>query len=513
MAGLSIPITGVGADYKVPGAYAEILFNQGPASASAPGREVCFVMPKSSAGTWTVNTLYPVRNAGQAETGAGPGSPLHRAIRKFMKHNPDARVAAVPYAASSGGSPVSATATVAFSGSLTAGGTVDIIVAGEHCAASFKSTNTMTEIGDFVAASINAKTHLPVTAANLTGTVTLTAKIAGASQGTATIFAINVHSEVEPLGTGLVVTLSGQLGSGAAGADGTTTEAANFATALAVLDATRKYYIVTSLTDATSLGSLKTHIVNKSLPRSGLRSVGIAANRQVLASAQTIAIGRNYERLAIAWMKNSEHDPAELAAAFAAIYQQQEAIHTATNFDFWPLNDIILPYYAATDRPTSDDLNDAINDGLSPVQSNETSVWMVMACTTRSKDATGTLDDPRSLERHRVSVADEFTDQEIVYFGLNYRNKRLAPDELLANGKPNPNQREVANVVHPEAFKPHIRQALREYKDAGKLQQIDKSNDSLRVIKTGSRLEVGLDLNAIDMLHIVSYRFAEVSEG
>jgi len=511
--GLQIPITGIGQDFKVPGAFAEIRFNQGPASAFAPGREVCFVMPKTAAGSWTVNTLYPVRNAGVAETGAGPGSPCHRAIRKFMKTNPDARVSAVVYNASSGGSPVAATATVAFSGSLTAGGTADLIVAGEHCPFSFKSTDTMTAIGDAAAAAINAKTHLPVTAANVTGTVTLTAKIAGASQGTASIFAINVHAEVEPLGTGLVMTLSGQLGSGAAGADGTTTEAANFTTALAVLDATRKYYVVTSLTDATSLGALKTHIVNKSLPRSGLRSVGIAANRQALSAAQTIAIGRNYERLAIAWMKNSEHDPAELAAAHAAIYQQQEAIHTATNFDFWPLNDIVLPHYAASDRPTADDLNDAINDGLSPVQSNDTSVWMVMACTTRSKDATGLLDDPRSLERHRVSVADEFTDEELVRFGLNYRNKRLAPDELLANGKPNPNQKEVANVVHPEAFKPHIRQALRDYRDAGKLQQIDKSNDSLRVVKTGSRLEVGLDLNAIDLLHQASYLFSEVSEG
>jgi phage tail sheath gpL-like len=510
---LSIPIVGVGADFKVPGSYAEIRFNQGSASASAPGREVCFVMPMTSAGAWIANTLYRVTNEGVASAGAGPGSPLHRGLRKFLRHNPDAKVSAVPYAASSGGAPASATTTVVFSGTLTAGGTVDAIIAGEHCPFGFKSTDTMTQIGDFMVAAVNAKTHLPVTAANVTGTVTLTAKIAGASQGTASIFAINVHAEVEPLGTGLVATVLGQLGAGTAGADGTTTEAANFATALAVLDSTRKYYVVTSLTDATSLGNLKTHIVNKSLPRSGLRSVGIAANRQALSAAQTIAIGRNYERLAIAWMKNSEHDPAELAAAHAAIYQQQEAIHTATNFDFWPLNDIILPHYASADRPTADDLSDAINDGLSPVQSNETSIWMVMACTTRSKDATGALDDPRSLERHRVSVADEFTDEELAEFSLNYRNKRLADDELLANGKFNPNQREVPNVVRPSAFKPHIVRRLRDFQSLGKLQKVDASVASLRVVKTGARLEVGLDLNAIDLLHQASYLFSEVSEG
>ncbi len=511
--GLLIPITGVGADYKVPGGYAEIVFNQGAASAFAPGREVVFVMPKSSAGAWTVNTLYRVPNEAVAAAGAGNGSPLHRGLRKFLKHNPDAKCWAVPYAASSGGSPATATTTIIFSGSLTAGGTVTAIVAGEACPFSFKSTNTMTEIGGFCADAINAKTWLPVTASNASGTVTLTAKIAGASQGTASIFAINVHAEIEPLGTGLTATVLGQLGAGTAGADGSTTEATNFTSALAALDAVRKYYIVTSLTDSTSLGLLKTHITDKSLPRVGHRSVGIAANRQALSAAQTIAIAKNYERLAIFWQKNSEHDPAELAGAMAAIIQQQEAIHTATNFDFWPLNDIILPHYSNGDIPTSDDLNDAINDGLSPIMSNSTSAWIVMATTTRSKDSTGALDDPRSLERHRVSVADEFTDEELVEFGLNYRNKRLADDEVLANGKPNPNQKEVPNVVRPSAFKPHIVRRLGEFRDLGKLQNVEASINSLQVKKTGARLEVGLDLNAIDLLHQATYRFAEVSAG
>jgi phage tail sheath gpL-like len=507
-----IPITGVGLDYRVPGAYAEILFNQGPASAFAPGREVVIVMPKSSAGSWTVNTLYPVRSEAVASAGAGPGSPAHRALRKFLRHNPDAKLWAVVYAASSGGSPATATATVALSGTLTSGGTLTVLIAGEQIPVGFSASQTLDTIGTNLAAAINGKTHLPVTAANSTGTVTLTAKIAGASQGTATIFAIHVHSEIEPLGTGLVATVC-QLGSVTAGADGTTTEPANFQTALATLDSIRKYYVVTSLTDATSLGHLKTHIVNKSLPSKGLRSVGIAANRQALSAAQTIAIGRNYERLAIVWMKNSEHDPAELAASMAAIIQQQEGVHTAANFDDFPLNDIILPYYSASDIPTADDLNDAINDGLMPITSNSTSARVVMATTTRSKDSTGALDDPRSLERHRISVADEFTDEELAEFGLNYRGKRLADDERLANGKINPNQKEIENVVRPEAFKGHIKRRLNEFRDAGKLQRVDESKASLRVVKTGSRLECGLDLHSIDLLHQATYRFSEVSEG
>ena len=102
-----IPITGVDANYRVPAVLAEIVFNQGPATASAPTRNVCFVMPKLSSGTWTAATPYQVKNEADVITGAGAGSPLHRAIRKFLLANKDATVWAVPVAATTGGSPAS----------------------------------------------------------------------------------------------------------------------------------------------------------------------------------------------------------------------------------------------------------------------------------------------------------------------------------------------------------------------------------------------------------------------
>jgi len=509
-----IPITGVPLDYRVPGNYAEILYAQGEASAFAPGREIVVCMPMTSAGAWTANTLYQVRTESVARAGGGAGSPIHRALRIGLRRNPSARWYALPYAASSGGAPATATATATFSGTITAGGTLTLIVAGEQIPVGFGSSATFDSVAAAAVAAVNAKTHLPVTASYSTPTFTLTAKIAGASQGTATIFAINVHAEIEPLSTGLVVALSGQLGSGTAGADGTTTEAANFLAALATIDAVRKYYIATSLTDATSLGHLKTHIVNKSLPRSGLRSVGIAANRQALGAVQTIATGLNYERLAIHWMKNSEHDPAEIAGALAAVIQAGEELHSATNFDYTALNGTLLPHYSDADIPTGDDLSDAINDGISPITSQNGGAKLVMATTTRSKDSTGALDDPRVLERHRVSVTDEWTDTELIWLGLNMAGKRLDNDPLTPDGKIDFNKLgRRKGVITPEGFKPHIRRSLDDFFAAEKLKSIQKSKDSLRVVKTGSRLEVGIDLEAIDLLHQTTIRIAETSEG
>ena len=510
---LVLPILGVGEDFVVPGSYAEILFAQGPASAAAATREVCFIMPKTSAGTWTVNTLYPVPNEQTANVGAGVGSPLHRACRIFLTNNKDAKLWAVPYAATSGGSPATATATVTITGTITATGTLSVWIAGVLCQASFPSTGTPTTIGDAIVASINGKEYLPCTAANATGTVTLTAKIAGASQGTATLGVIRIHASVTT-GTGASVATSGAfLGTGTAGADGTTTEAANLTTALATIDNVRKYYLGVSVLDATSLGAFKTHISNKSEPKRGLRSTGIAAYTGTLANGVTLATGRNYERLQIVWQPNSEHDPAELVGAWAAIRQKKEQVFSAANLNNTPLNDIIQPAFATSDYPSADDLNDAILGGLAPIQSTTNGTNLVSSTTTRSKNSTGSVNDGRARKTFRVSVCDEFVDEELLEYALNYQGKKLRDDEKNPDGTINTNQRVPDNTVTPRSFQAHIRDRMRTFYDAGKIENLTSSLASIRCVKSNGRLEVGFDLDGAEDLDQVTTRVAEVSAG
>lgn len=516
---MSIPITGVPSNFRVPGAYVEIKFGQGPASAFAGTRDVILVMPMTSAGTWTANTVYEVPDEQTARTGAGVGSPLHRAARVFLQANKNAKLYALPYAASSDGSPAAATGTITFANAATGTGTASVVIAGELCQASFVSGDSADDIGEAMAASINAKEHLPVTAANSSGTVTVTARIAGASQGNGTIGVIHMRGEITS-GVATTITLSGAavgLGAGVDGADGTTTEAANFQTALAVLDADRKYYIVSSLWDATSLGHLKTHIASKSEPRPGLRSVGIAAYTGALAGCQTIATGLNHERLQLAWMPSSEWDTCSIAANVAAIRQKQEEVDAAFNFDTYRQADwLVPPTFLQSDWPDSDDLSDAINDGITPIASSSAGSYVVMSCTTRSKNAAGTVDDPRALETHRVSVADQFADEELAEFALNYSGKKLKDDERLADGSINTNQRIPPNTVTPHSYKDHIRRRLDRFGENGLLQNVPASQESLRCLRdpnNGGRLQVGLDINAIDLLHQATIRLAEVSTG
>src|SRR5687768_7202982 len=192
-----IPLTGISFDYRVPGAYAEILFGQGPASAAAGVREVVLVMPKISSGTWTAATLYgPIGNEKEVETGGGAGSPIHRAARMFLRANKDAKLYCLPCAETSGGAPAAATATAVFANSATGSGTATVTICGEECQISIASGDSVTTLGDKLEDVINGKSWLPVTANNSAGTVTLTAKLQGTSQGTATVRIIRTRGTI-----------------------------------------------------------------------------------------------------------------------------------------------------------------------------------------------------------------------------------------------------------------------------------------------------------------------------
>ncbi len=520
MASPEIAITGIVSDFRVPGTYAEILFNQGPATSSAPAREVCFVMPKSASGTYTAATLYQIKSESDASDGAGPGSPLHRAVRAFLKANKSAKLWALPVAATSGGSPAIATNILTIATNSTATGTITVSIDGDDSQATLPSGSDPTQWGDAIVASVNAKTYLPCTAANVSGTVTFSAKIAGTSQGTASLGVHRCRVSITS-GIGTTASFAGAfLGASTAGAEGSTTEAANTATALAVIAARRFYYLVSSAVDATTLTAFKSHIVTKSEPKRGHRSVAIAAYPGTLANATTIATGLNYERIQIAWQRNPENSPEEIAGNVAAARQKFETTDSAANWvsdsemsNVW----YIKPAYSTADWVDADDQNDAINDGLMPIASISGRSYPVMSVDTRSKNSTGAVDDFRSCETHRISVADDFTDQLISSTTLNFGNgKKLRDDERLADGSVNTNQKKVRNVITPSMVKATANDQLIEFYNAGKLQNLEASKASLRTLKSpanGSRVEGGIDLNAIDHAHQFSWRVAEVSSG
>lgn len=512
--GALIPVTGIGFDFRTPGVYPEIVFAQGPSSAAAGVREVVLVMPKLSTGTWTAATLYTIGNEREAELGGGPGSMIHRAAKKFLRSNKDAKLFGLPIAETSGGSPAAATVNLVLVNAATATGTLIVTIAGEEASYTFESGESITTIGDGIRDAINAKSWLPVTAANAAGTVTLTAKLLGTSQGTATVAVIRTRVTITA-GVTTTATIGTHVGATVAGAEGSTTEAATFLTALAVLNANRKYYIVSSGNTATYWGNLQTHIATKSEPKRNLRSVGVVAYMGTLAAARTLAVTRNYERLRVICQPNGDPDCAELAAWAAAVFQKEEQVDSTFCFDNYS-NGEIPPAFNSADWPDGDAISDAVNDGVTVIASNQFRSYIAMSVNSRSKNAAGTLADFRATESHRVSGADEFVDGLVTELAGDFVGKKLRDDDKLADGTINPTQRFKRGVVTPSRVAVTVRKHMDNFSEADKMSDTEACKASVRSVKSpvnSGRVEVGFDLRIIDHAHQITLRVAETSPG
>jgi phage tail sheath gpL-like len=508
---VTFSITGLPSSFRAPFIAAEIILGQGASNAPSGARSACYVGPRLASGATAVSgTTYEIGSEQEAAAYFGAGSPLHRAIRKHILANPGGKVYGNSHLPSSGGSPAYANEDFVITGPATATGQAAVYVCGEEISFGWVSGDTATNIGDVLEAKINALTHLPVTASNSSGTVTVTAKIYGASQND--VHRIRVSSVTS--GTGVGVTATAALLTG--GVDGTTTELSLFTTALTTIAAVRYYYVGATTNVSGFVSALKTHIASKSEPNPGLTSVGLVAFTGSLSSAQTLAIAQNHERINLVWQRNSDHSPDELLGNYLAIRQKREAVMSRWNFDNYggSFGDwFIKAAPTQSDWPDLDDQNDAITDGVTPICSTPTGSYVAMSVSTRSKDATGLLDDWRASDTHRVSVLDEVADTVKLNHALTYQNFAQMDNPTLADGSTDVNALVPPLVLVPYRYKSWFLGQLDQFFD-GRLQKpsewaaaticrIDPQNVGRMQVKTAGRV--------VDLAHQVSFRISETT--
>jgi phage tail sheath gpL-like len=162
----------------------------------------------------TVNTPQLILSKSDAWTRYGRGSMLARMLELQLNESGGVPVYAVPLA--DGGAAVAATGTIVIVGTATAAGTLAVYVEGEEISVAVASGDTPTVIGDSIVSAINADLDLPVTAANVTGTVTFTVRWKGES-GNQINLAVNLaDADTTPAGiTSVTVTDIGDVVAGA----------------------------------------------------------------------------------------------------------------------------------------------------------------------------------------------------------------------------------------------------------------------------------------------------------
>lgn len=127
--------------------------------------------------TVTDNVPVQVFSADEVGDTYGFGSMLHRMSVQAFLGNQSMETWVLP--APEAGTAVQSTGTITVTGPATAAGTYSLYIAGISVPVDVAKADTATEVGDAIVAAIVDDGTLPVTAANVTGTVTLTAVSGG----------------------------------------------------------------------------------------------------------------------------------------------------------------------------------------------------------------------------------------------------------------------------------------------------------------------------------------------
>jgi phage tail sheath gpL-like len=500
------------ANDPVPGTKVKINFGAGASTTGASARKVLLVGPMLSTGAEaTVNTLYKVTKESEIETLVGSGGPLHICGRGALQAWRRVQLYILPTAPSSGVGLVNAESVVRLDGTATKSGSVKLTLSNNIVTVGFSSGDTDTEIGDDLEASINSVTHLPCTGSNTDGYVTLTAKLAGASQNE------NIRNRVEITpGCGITASIIDAETHLVGGVDGAVTETAGITTALSTIENEMFYYIIGTTNTAASI--VNNHVLNKAEPDPGLRSVGIVGFvGEDIADANAIALGLNFERMQIVAQQSGETTGEYLAGVWGAIRAKEEFYNKRKNFAGYALSTLIPRVYESNDFITTDELRTAVESGVTVVQSGNNGSYVVRSVTTASKNSLGTINDFRKLDSHIVSVADDIADTISILHSNNYNDYALVEDQLLADGVTvDTSQKIPPRTLVPSKYKPWLRTQLLPYFINGQITKFNETAESIYVqvdesVKT--KLNVEFDLYVIPLLLQTGFTISESSEG
>lgn len=213
---------------------------------------------------------------------------------------------------------VAATGTIVITGPATASGTLELMIAGRRVSVGVLSGDTATAIGTAVAAAITAATDMPVTAAAVTGTVTLTCRHKGEA-GNSLNARVNYYTgQVLPAGVGVTFTAF-------------TNGAGNpvLTTALAAIGDEWLHTWAVPYTDAASLAAIKTELSSRFAWNREIEAHAFTAARGTQGTLSTLGDSHNSQHLVI-MMANDEPMPAyEKAAETMAIAAYYAAIDPA----------------------------------------------------------------------------------------------------------------------------------------------------------------------------------------
>ncbi len=485
------PIVPVGltSSEVLPGIYIETNFAMGPGVGTGLKRALIVLANKLPGGAATENTeLYgpdtPTQLISESQMIylAAAGSEAHRMFRRLAavtggENGPPVYWLFVPE--SSG---AKATLDITIATNATGPGTYRLWVGDEFVDTGISLGSTPTEIAAALVSAISGKTHWPVTATNAAGVLTVTAKQKGLRGNFIRVQAAILASQ------SIAMTTTAQADTFLAGGTGSDSNAL----ALATINASWYYHIVSAAEDATQVGAASSQVATQALAMNGLRQRLFYGSVDTLAATITNAIGVNNHLAEVIWSEKSPWTPAEIAANAAMVYAIGEAdeLGFRTNWIGFGNDAETKPLWkmpasrVVSARPGKAALRSALQNGITPIGVNPNgTTYIVDRFTTRSLN--GSVPETRIREAHKVTIIHRFAD------AFNARLQAAGAGKTIADDPPD-GLAPVAGTITPKICRGLLNLTYDEFAAAGKLQSginPETGLDRLLEQKTAARVQ------------------------
>jgi len=372
MASKNITFDTIPASIRKPGKYFE--FNTRLAVRTLPtnGQKMLILAQRMAAGSVLALVPTQVFSDVQAADYFGNGSLAHLMCRAAITANSylDLTVCALD-----DGAGAAATDPVTIANAATSSGVFTLFIGNQNVQIAVTIGDANTVVATNLAAAVNAKADLPVTAGVAVGVVTLTAKNKGTVANQ-----IDISYTLTALGT--TVTLANPSLTGG-------TIDPDPATALAKVFGEQYHVIATPYNDQANITTLKTHLDSVSGALEKRPGVGIFGFDGALAAGTTLAGLINGGRCFGGYLRGTKSPAYEVGATFAAVVAFEE--DPAMPLNGLPLTGIAAP--PIDQRLSRTEQESCLNNGITPLEVGPGEVvQIVRAVSTYTKNPAGIAD-------------------------------------------------------------------------------------------------------------------------
>lgn len=451
-------------DIRVPGVYIET--DNSMAVGGLPAMHHLILVMGQRLTTGTIAQKVPVRilNKAQGEAYFGRGSQLSAMINALKDANGYTETWAVALDDDSAG--VQAAGDITVGGVVSAAGTLNIYIGGKKVKVAVAAGEATTVTATNVAAAINARTDLPVTA-TVDGVnqskVNVTCRWKGETGDSIDIRLNYYQSEKTP--TGMTVTITAMTGG---------TSNPDIADAIAAIGDEQYHTIIVPWTDAANLAALYTEMQRRWGPLVKKEGHAFTAAAGTHAALSTLGDSVNDECLTIMGTQNSPTTPWEMAAIVGAVdaYEPDPARPRQT----LTLAGALAPW--PEDRYTLSERNIHLYDGISTFTVDEGGLCRIERLITTYKTNALGVDDISYLNVETMRTIAYLRYSTRVRIALRYPRHKLASDGTeIAPGQA---------IVTPKTIRAELIALFLQWMDAGLVEGLAQFKKDLIVERNTS---------------------------